>query len=139
MYTLHDQPMSQPLSITRIALSQAEKDKEYPLYYPAQLPEGFQHDPTTVIIQDVFVSFSITSSVGSTLTVTQQQRPPLMERVQLVGESSKNNLEPGRYVANLEGNYTGLILTDKTLVMISGSEKAELQQLKQLLDSFEKV
>lgn len=133
------QPSKDSPQIDATSVIYAQKSKPYTLFFPSQLPQGFRFDPATVSNQQAFVSYSLLSPAGNNLVVTQQQRPPVMERVKLVGNDTKQDLTNGTHIADMEGDYTGIILTDETLVIVSGSQKKELEQLKLLLDSFKAV
>lgn len=139
LYLFMSKPEPSASSTSKIALTKVQAGTAYPLHYPADLPDKFQFVAGSLDSKSSFVSFSLISPTGSTWIVTQQERPPVMEQVKLVGEDGKDNLKPGRYVADFEGNYTGILLTDKTLLLINGAEKSEIDQLEQLLAVFKEV
>ncbi len=110
-----------------------KRSVNFPLYYPNQLPDNFYLDKNSVKKQEETVFYSYSYN-GTTIVVTQQTKPPLMEQVK-----KTKDLETSigkAYIADLEGKVVGFIVTDKTLVIISNANKNDAEALEEFMKAF---
>lgn len=112
--------------------TQAKLIVNFPLYSP----NGYIIDSSSVSSTSQLVNFSYKLNSGS-VVVSEQSKPPIMETVKKIKEFS-TSIGPA-YIADLEGHPTGFILTDKTLVIISKADAAEVDQLQQSMVTFKLV
>jgi len=115
-------------------LAQYRNQVNFPLYAPNKLPQGYRMKTDSLSAQNTMVSFILENTGGSPLIVTEQPRPPIMEDVKKV--SDVDSPAGKAYIADLGGRYTGFIVADKTLVVISGAQQSESDKLRELLGSF---
>ena len=110
---------------------------EFPLYYPAQLPKDFRTSSPPQA-QNGIVTFNYIYQDDKQLIMTQQARPKLMEEVKKTKEIT---LPFGKsYIADLNGRTAGIVVTDKTLVIITSSTKTiDSDKLETFIRSLEKI
>lgn len=108
------------------------KSTTFPVYYPGALPEGYGIETNSISSKTTTYSFIVTAPNGINLVVIEQPRPMVIERVTKTKDIATSLGKA--YLANLNGQQAGFILTDKTLVTIS-SANASGDQLTQVIQS----
>ena len=128
-----EQPESS-LSQLEAPFSQAVRQQAgFGLYYPAQLPPGFSFNTNSVQVSPNYVLFSFQYD-GGFVVITQQPKPAVMEKLSKTKEFKTASGQA--FIADVNGKAVGFLLTDKTLVIISGIDKANADKLELLLRSF---
>jgi hypothetical protein len=115
-----------------VGLQHAQSGVDFPLYYPAVMPESF-YAGGRIDDDSRSVTFMLTYDNTKPVVVTQQPRPPLMEEVKKISTFTTPLGEA--YIADLNGHKAGFLLTDKTLIIVSSLHDVETVDLKELLDS----
>lgn len=97
------------------------------------IPSGFEVLENSIQTHEGVIMFSITSGENQ-ITITQQQRPKLMEEV----NKQKDVAHPAgkAYIARLGERVVGFLVTDKTLLIISSTHNLEINTLEELLKAF---
>lgn len=132
-----DKQSSSSSSVSENPLASIKTEVSFPLYYPDELPEGFELNTSPVSSQSGIVNFSYAYAGNRSMIVTEQPRPPIMEQVQKT-KTFKTSVGEA-YIADLNGHKTGFIVSDKTLVILSNIDDSYVDQLVQLMSSMKKV
>ncbi len=113
------------------------KSVDFPLYYPADLPKGLTVNKTSVIKGEGVVTYSIASSKGNALAVSEQAIPNKFN----FDKFYKENIELPQHVNTPEGKLTTgklnglsvcMLVTDKTWVIVNdaaGSAEGKLPSI----------
>lgn len=117
-------------------LTALKDSASFPVYYPKPLPQGFNLAGTPPSSANNLAIYQIVYK-DTTISVTQQQRPKIMEEVNKVKQWPAPTGEA--YIADLDGHMTGFIKTDKTLIIFSSTEKLEAELLAQLMNSMSQL
>lgn len=119
----------------RSALEQVvrQADVGYPLFYPAQLPDGFSlSQEDQVAVMEGGVNFVLVGG-GKKIYVTQQPRPRLMEEVVKTQEFTTSAGQG--YTADLNGRVAGFLVTPETLVIATSPEQVDPAVLRKMIES----
>lgn len=101
----------------------------FPVYYPASLPSGYQFNGAEA--QGTIVNLFYSFDGSKQLIITQQPKPVLIEEVTKTKEFSTTIGEA--YLANLNGRTVGFVRTEKTLIILTSASEFISSDIEQLM------
>jgi hypothetical protein len=110
---------------------------DFPLYMPASLPEGYNIDESSFSAEGGAVLFTISSSNGQKIIVSEQARPKGVDiskfHKEQIKEGTPISLDEGEAViGQLGSNLAASVVTEKTWIIISDPTKKQTEAIKQL-------
>lgn len=122
---------------TKLTEATQGQDLGYDLYFPANIPAGYEVEDETIIAAEVATTVTLVNSTGNRLTMAQQKRPRLMEEVNKIREF--DTAIGKAYIADLNGRTAGFILAGDTLIIINSSGQIDLNVLRQFMEGVQKA
>ncbi len=116
-------------------LSDYQRDVNYPLYYPATTPEGFNLVPDATHQANNLIQFNYAYN-GGTVIITEQKQPLVTEELKHT-KDFKTPIAKSAFIADLEGHTAGFIRTGKTLVIFNPTGNIDGDKLQQLMQSLQ--
>jgi hypothetical protein len=108
--------------------------QNFPLFYPARLPEGFRMDTTSMAsLEGTGLSFTLLGANDKKIYITQQRRPMLMEEVNKIREFTTGSGDA--YIADLNGRVAGFLVAPETLIIASSPDSTDSTVLRKIIEA----
>lgn len=109
---------------------------DFPLYF-SESTSYFRFNDTSVTVDSTTVTFSYMYAGNKNLVVSEQKRPTVMEQINKVKDFDTRIGHA--YIANVNGSTTGIVLTNKTLIVLNATQSIDNDQLQEFMLNFEQV
>jgi putative membrane protein len=111
---------------------------KFPLYYAEKLPDDFSLCSEPVKASQDIINFCYHYDNGKTLVVTEQARP--QQDMEQVKKIKAFTTDVGRaFIATLNGSTTGMLFTDKTLVILNAALRVDPVALEDLIKNLQQA
>jgi hypothetical protein len=119
------------------ALPQAiTSNVSFPVYYPTDLPAGYQLDKNSIKTQDqrLFYQFQKGSNIIYVTEQSAPSHPPDLKNLDGFGQVSTITGEA--VLGTVNGKPTGILLTKSTLTAVNGTDGIPVEQIGTMLQNF---
>lgn len=115
--------------------SSVQKTQDFPVLYPKKISNDFQLQEESIKSSGGIVT-SFYKSGNNTIVVTQQKKPTDFNSDILSGSKDVKISSGKGYVAKLGDKSRGIILTDHTLLSVSGADAVDEATLTKFIENF---
>ncbi len=117
------------------AFKSVQKDAKFPILYPKKISPDFQLQTDSIQLSSNLVSSSYKAG-DKTIVVIQQSKPEDFKSSILTGSKDIKTSSGKGYITELGNKPRGIIVTNQTLVSISGSNEIDEATLTKFIENF---